>query len=227
MSTSATCNAGWDRGASKTLISPCTACSLNASGNSPPSPTAYTRPETAPRECCTDTAVPTLLHCATRSALSPTPYKCGCYQKSVSPASRCPQHGASVQRLGFETRIRPVTRPRGEGRRGHREQDAFLAEINRHHHGTKRDRAAVYAEWLADNMNRHGGAVLDNATLVAYRRTRLAYAAWGRPQEGPEAIMRGTLSVTSREAFTKWLARGVGRHLSYGYGMMLLRPLRD
>ena len=36
--------------------------------------------------------------------------------------------------------------------------------------------------------------------------------------------MRGVLTITDPDAFAQLLARGVGRHRSYGYGMLLLRP---
>jgi len=34
------------------------------------------------------------------------------------------------------------------------------------------------------------------------------------------------LTVTDGEAFARLLAKGVGRHTAYGYGMLLLRPAR-
>ncbi|GHE81823.1 hypothetical protein GCM10019059_44550 [Camelimonas fluminis] len=46
----------------------------------------------------------------------------------------------------------------------------------------------------------------------------------GRRIEGPDATFHGSLVVTDPEAFTILLARGVGRHRAYGYGMLLLRP---
>ena len=36
--------------------------------------------------------------------------------------------------------------------------------------------------------------------------------------------MQGVLTITDGGAFASLLARGVGRHRAYGYGMMLLRP---
>ena len=38
--------------------------------------------------------------------------------------------------------------------------------------------------------------------------------------------MQGILTVTDSAAFAALLARGVGRHRAYGYGMLLLRPAR-
>ena len=41
---------------------------------------------------------------------------------------------------------------------------------------------------------------------------------------GPDATLQGALRVTGGNAFANLLARGIGRHQSYGYGMLLLRP---
>ena len=37
-------------------------------------------------------------------------------------------------------------------------------------------------------------------------------------------MVHGALTVTDPDAFAALLARGVGRHRAYGYGMILLRP---
>ena len=45
-----------------------------------------------------------------------------------------------------------------------------------------------------------------------------------RYSEGPDAVMRGVLTITDPDAFSSLLASGIGRHRAYGYGMLLLRP---
>ena len=47
-----------------------------------------------------------------------------------------------------------------------------------------------------------------------------------RHSEGPDAVMRGNITVTDSDAFTRLLSHGIGRHRAYGYGMLLLRPTR-
>jgi CRISPR system Cascade subunit CasE len=37
--------------------------------------------------------------------------------------------------------------------------------------------------------------------------------------------MTGILEVTGGEAFARLLARGVGRHRAFGFGMLLLKPV--
>lgn len=141
------------------------------------------------------------------------------------------------QRLGFEVRLRPVVRrAREDADHRHREMDAFQAEADRHPKGRMPlSREQVYADWLSDRFTipfpegsvRRRGASLDltHTRLVSFQRTR-AYRKAGdtRYSEGPDALMRGILTITDSEAFAALLAKGVGRHRAYGFGMLLLRP---
>ena len=149
------------------------------------------------------------------------------------------------KRLGFETRIRPIVRLEREtsripsgvqrsfnegGLRPGKECDAFLWEAIRHPEkdGMKRTREQVYAEWLSERLNRKGGASLDleRTRMVSFQRTRAVRKLHARHSEGPDAVMQGILTVTDPAAFAALLAGGIGRHRSYGYGMLLLRPAR-
>ena len=102
-------------------------------------------------------------------------------------------------------------------------------------------REQVYAQWLADHLKTRsrqdqgkdlplkGGANLDteSVTLVSFQRTRAHRKLHRRHIEGPDAVMRGILTVTDPDAFAETLAHGIGRHRAYGYGMLLLRPARS
>ena len=44
------------------------------------------------------------------------------------------------------------------------------------------------------------------------------------PVSGHSAVLAGTLTVRDPQAFATLLARGVGRHRAFGYGMLLLSP---
>jgi CRISPR system Cascade subunit CasE len=65
--------------------------------------------------------------------------------------------------------------------------------------------------------NRKVGAVEGNRN--ARRGTRLMTM--------PEAEFEGTLEVLDGTAFHAVLARGIGRHRAFGYGMLLVRPASD
>ncbi len=143
-----------------------------------------------------------------------------------------PVHWTSDKRLGFEVRIRPIVRrTRNAADRAEKESDAFLYEALQFPEkgGMKRTREQVYREWLAGQIARRGGAVLEleRTRLVSFQRSRAYRKLRARHSEGPDAVMRGILTVTDSEGFTNLLARGIGRHRAYGYGMLLLRPARE
>ena len=136
------------------------------------------------------------------------------------------------KRLGFEVRVRPIVRRtlNAECRPG-REWDAFqLAAAKYPKRGMPQSREDVYCDWLSQQLERRSGAKLESATLVSFQRTRvvrkLRSGRSGR-SEGPDALIRGVLEVTDGPAFTNLLAGGLGRHRSYGYGMLLLRPVAE
>ena len=65
---------------------------------------------------------------------------------------------------------------------------------------------------------------MESAELRSFQRTRAVRKLRARHSEGPDAVMRGVLTITDAAAFTALLAQGIGRHRAYGYGMLLLRP---
>jgi CRISPR system Cascade subunit CasE len=134
------------------------------------------------------------------------------------------------QRLGFDLRLRPVIRLAstlsGQDEHGApvsfrkgAEVDAFLARVLRRE-ATSRE--TVYLDWLAERLA--PVASLDRAAsrLASFQRSVIRRD--GRRLEGPDAVIHGTLTVEDPAGFAALLARGVGRHRAYGYGMVLLRP---
>lgn len=146
-------------------------------------------------------------------------------------------------RYGFEVRVRPVVRF-GKSVRAARTERAGgwlhgAGEIDAHTAARERaeraggdpdmvDRAAVYIDWLTKRLG--DAATLDHADLRHFRRTRTlrnTHRSEGRRThrvEGPDALIGGMLSVTDPAAFAALLAKGVGRHAGFGYGMLLLAP---
>ena len=142
-----------------------------------------------------------------------------------------PTQWAAGHALGFEVRVRPIIR---EGKTG-RERDAFLAAIEKSG-GRELDRSEVYVEWLRDLLARQGGAELVDATVTRYQQlgvTRKSQksasdeARHSRLVSGPDAVLVGQLRVTDPPAFAQLLARGVGRHRAFGFGLLLLRSARS
>lgn len=160
-----------------------------------------------------------------------------------------PRNFAAGQRLGFEVRVRPTVRQDRDGdRTASREKDAFLAALDRlPPRGERPDlnREDVYRDWLAARLDnaaeieprsimisdikrsmllRRGKESADKRNLVSVGLLRRGVA--GEQGGGPDAVFTGTLRVADPTAFQALLARGVGRHRSFGFGMLLLRPPR-
>lgn len=139
--------------------------------------------------------------------------------------------------VGFSVRICPVVRDRSGTRRndGRREIDAWLSrcvqvgtdETSRNEHLVERE--AVYREWLADRLRSANAADLVSARLRGYQRTRLLRRSQGNSREWrtidrPDAELDGRLRIADAAAFQQLLARGIGRHRAFGFGMLLLVP---
>ena len=141
----------------------------------------------------------------------------------------CPRPPATWReglRLGFDLRVRPVVRllkaiegPEGRFGKG-AEVDAFLPQALRD--GETCSREDVYLDWLEARLQGTARLERGSTRLAAFRRTRVQRG--GRRIEGPDAVFHGTLNVQDPAGFAQLLARGVGRHRAYGYGMLLLRP---
>lgn len=149
-------------------------------------------------------------------------------QRSAVKVRAFPAQWPSGHVLGFDVRVRPVMR---EGKTGH-ERDAFLFAAEAAN-GAAIDRSHVYGEWLREQLARQGGAELIDASLDRFqlldvmRMTQKAPADVPRRRHvvsGPDAVLVGHLRVTDSAAFADLLARGIGRHRAFGFGLLLLRP---
>lgn len=133
-------------------------------------------------------------------------------------------------RCDFRVRVCPVVRTRRagngaasrdgkkQGRGKSRELDAFVhAKIDE----PSISREAAYASWLQKQF-------ADSATLIACHitelRTDLMHRKGGGPFTHPNVVLEGTLTVSDDAAFGAKLARGIGRHRAFGFGMLLIRP---
>ena len=142
-----------------------------------------------------------------------------------------PTQWAAGHALGFEVRVRPVIR---EARTG-RERDAFLAAIEKTG-SSDLDRSEVYVQWLRELLARQGGAELLDADVTSYqmlgvtRKSQKSSAdepRHSRLVSGPDAVVSGQLRVVDSQAFAQLLARGIGRHRAFGFGLLLLRSARS
>lgn len=131
------------------------------------------------------------------------------------------------RRLGFEVRACPISR-------GERERDIYLVELERAKAEGRapRPRTEIYAQWLMAQLEREGASkgAPDAINVIGFRRVRaLRQSRAGngprhRGVERPDALFSGELIVGEPQAFARLLARGIGRHRAFGFGMLLLRP---
>ena len=154
------------------------------------------------------------------------PLQCRTLPAASIDSKPMPSQWQLGQRLGFEVRVRPIVRRTDKADcRPRKEWDAFQLEAIQYPQGDMpRSREEVYTDWLTQQFAARGGAALESATLQSFQRTRAFRKQNSRYSEGPDALMRGVLTITDGEAFGGLLDRGVGRHRAYGYGMLLLRP---
>ena len=70
----------------------------------------------------------------------------------------------------------------------------------------------MYTEWLSEQLDRRGGARLEqeHTRLVSFQRTRAFRKAQPgfRHTEGPDAVIRGVLTITDPESFADLLDQG-------------------
>ncbi len=134
-----------------------------------------------------------------------------------------PQSWQTGQWLAFELRVRPVVR------KNDKEMDAFLSAVEWLSNEV-RTREAVYADWLRRQFG--VAAELQEVRMTEFKlssvlRRGAAQAEGARPKravQGPDATFTGVLQVRDGEAFAGFVARGIGRHRAFGFGMLLLKP---
>lgn len=137
-----------------------------------------------------------------------------------------PTEWADGQCFRFAVRACPVVRQDRDGDRARsRETDYFLVKTEGktpEEHPLRRE--AVYADWLKRELAREGAAELLDAGMTGYRQIRVRRRGGAAAPIKPDASFQGRLRVRHSAAFQRLLARGVGRHRAFGFGMLLLRP---
>lgn len=132
---------------------------------------------------------------------------------------------AAGRRLGFSLRMRPTVRTDRDGDRNRTaEIDAYVAAL-RASPDVRPDRQRVYGAWLETRLGACA-RILDlrfdgeeRAPVMRRDRDRVL-----KRVEGHAASVAGLLEVGDAAGFAALLARGVGRHRAFGYGMLLLSP---
>jgi CRISPR system Cascade subunit CasE len=137
--------------------------------------------------------------------------------------------------LQFNLRACPVVRKAsaGEGPDGQewsegQELDAFLSKAWENP-DEDLSREGVYREWLNDQFENRGGAEVDRDSIAMTRFSIERMTRRNGPDRTASAIKRpdvtltGRLQVTDGDTFVDLLRSGLGRHKSFGYGMLKVR----
>lgn len=146
-------------------------------------------------------------------------------------------------KLQFELRACPVIRKASAGDNGRegkekrswrkgQELDAFLAEAwNPDNDGVDLDREVIYRNWLARQFEqRESGAALDRESIQLKRFSiermlrRRGSEKKSTVLKRPDITLTGRLEITDGQAFMTLLEKGIGRHKSFGFGMLKIRP---
>lgn len=130
------------------------------------------------------------------------------------------------RRLGFSLRMRPTVRVDRDGDRSRTaEIDAYVAAL-RASPDSPPVRQEVYAEWLRVRLVAGGARMIEmrlegeeRAPVLRRDRDRSL-----RRVEGHAASVVGSIEIADADRFAALLARGIGRHRAFGYGMLLLSP---
>lgn len=134
-----------------------------------------------------------------------------------------PERWRAGQRLRLEVLTCPVSRKDDE------EKDVYLRALDRLGEAAP-TRAEVYRQWFAAQW--HDTVRLESVELMGMsarsfllRRDRRNGSRLRRV-ERPQALFGAEAVVHDAEAFAERLARGIGRHRAFGFGMVLLSPPR-
>lgn len=152
-----------------------------------------------------------------------------------SMASRPVPPFEARRRLAFEVRACPVRRvaKRGEQRKARAEVDVYLARVWQEEDGDAHlERTVVYREWVCEELEKECASRVLSVDVTGFRlgrqfrRTQSAQRRVGATRH-PDVHFAGELEVIDSNAFARRIARGVGRHRAFGFGMLLLRPQRS
>ena len=133
-----------------------------------------------------------------------------------------PNPWAAGRRYRFAVRTRPITRISHAKERGlPRECDVFLHAIARKETDSWIDRQTVYLSWFGEQLA-HAGARLGQVRIHSMTRKQV-YRKGAPSLEGPDVTFTGALEISDPAMFAEFVARGIGRHRAFGFGMLLLQ----
>ena len=167
-----------------------------------------------------------------RAALFGQPQACEVCDLEALASKRMPQTYREGSTLGFFVQACPTRRvlKKDNDKESKVEIDAFLAAVRKLPYQQQRlSREQIYIDWLREQFEKDGVAKLLEAKIDSFRLLRqYRRAAIERKDrqcsQAPDVGFTGVLRVQNSDGFSRCVARGVGRHRAFGFGMLLLRP---
>jgi CRISPR system Cascade subunit CasE len=139
--------------------------------------------------------------------------------------------------LKFETKASPVVEKASSGKgknvdgepRTWEEGDELDVFLSRQWKSEKElSRFAVYKDWLSGRIEGHGASV-ESIAVEGFNLKEMTRRTRGGDRKvtafkRPVATMSGKAKVTGPVEFGNLLRKGVGKHKSFGYGFLKIRP---
>lgn len=151
-------------------------------------------------------------------------------------ASVCPFESLASKEMpafpaGRTLRFEVLAAPVGRKSRSGQEKDLFLLAVEKKSllGQAPPSRHETYCQWVREQLESQGSCQVLTVAPLSFRLVRQLRRTQPpdrktRTLTCPEVLFSGRLRVTNPDAFGALLARGVGRHRAFGYGMILLRP---
>lgn len=144
-----------------------------------------------------------------------------CDINSALHSKAMPLKWVAGRHLSFNVLACPVSRKDGV------EKDIFLRAIEQSKEVEGLERSQIYLDWLTKQFN--SSAFLSSLELEGFQLTSHLRKGESRKATNvvrPRVDFKGVLEVKDSEKFSEILVRGIGRHRSFGYGMLLLGPVQ-
>lgn len=169
------------------------------------------------------------LHEIAQRNASPTVYEIVEWGRTASKPM--PKMFSEGEEYKFELRTSPVIRKASHSEKWNKGQeiDIFLSKVwELNDEKEKIDRGTVYKEWLDEHFKRKNCADLCEIKIKRFSIERMSRRNHKQQRkmsiiQRPDVTFNGRLKITDPDNFKNLLYQGIGRHKSFGYGMLKLR----
>ncbi len=136
-------------------------------------------------------------------------------------------------KLGFQIKLCPIKRLSNDNhhQKPGYEKDAYLSYLDANKDQEhKKTRFEVYEEWGKEQLEKELALLVEGIKVKHFQLVNFQRRNKDREivvSKRPEVIIHGTFSIKNEAQFLKILQEGIGRHRAFGFGMLLIQPLRS